>query len=171
MKSLSLADRVVHEPLMCADDFPFRCFDIPGLCRQVLRQEIAETSFANEADPRAVFLVMGGETGSLRKPANLRLVDITEWKEGMGELVLVEQVEKIGLVLVPVSCLPEQIVSIRFRNAGVVAGGDFFRAQIQRIVEKSLELDLPVAEHIRIGCAPCAVFVEKVCEDPVPVFR
>ena len=54
--------------------------------------------------------------------------------------------------------------------AGIVACGYGISAKVQCMVEKGAKLDLAVAEDIRVGCAPCPVFGQKVFKDPVPVF-
>ncbi len=51
-----------------------------------------------------------------------------------------------------------------------MAGGDSIGPEGQGMIEKRLELDLLVAQHIRVGCAPGLVFVQKILEHPVPVF-
>ena len=49
-------------------------------------------------------------------------------------------------------------------------GRDPFRAEGQRVVEKGVELDLAVAEHIRVRRAPAFVFGQEVGEHPLAVF-
>ena len=53
----------------------------------------------------------------------------------------------------------------------VVTGRDLVRAQRPRFVQESLELDLAVAQHVRIRRAPGAVFVEEMRKHAVPILR
>ena len=46
--------------------------------------------------------------------------------------------------------------------AGVVAGGDFFGAQAHGVVQKGLELDFGVAQHVRVGRAAGLIFAQKL---------
>jgi len=55
--------------------------------------------------------------------------------------------------------------------ADIVAGGDVVSLQVHRMFEKSLELDFPVTEDIRIGSASRPVFCEKILEYKIPIFR
>jgi len=43
------------------------------------------------------------------------------------------------------------------------------KAERQGMIEKCLELDLLVAQHVRIRCAPGLVFIQKIPEYPIPV--
>src|SRR5690606_24835143 len=56
------------------------------------------------------------------------------------------------------------------RDPGVVAGGDVARAQFARGVEEVAELDLAVAQHVRVGRAAGGVFGHEVLEHAAPVF-
>jgi len=54
-------------------------------------------------------------------------------------------------------------------TARVMAGGDALCTERQGVVEEGAELDFLVAQHIRIGCAPGAVFGQKMFEDTIPI--
>ncbi len=58
-KSLALSQGVVHQALVLAQYRALIVLHHPGLCRQVARQEILETTLTDEANTGAVFLVMG----------------------------------------------------------------------------------------------------------------
>ena len=51
-----------------------------------------------------------------------------------------------------------------------MAGGYFFGTQAQGMIEKSLELDLGIAQNVRVGRAPGAVLAQKFGKHPVLVF-
>ena len=50
-----------------------------------------------------------------------------------------------------------------------MAGGDALGSQHQRVIQKRLELDLLVAQHIRVRCAPRFVLRKEIAKDAVPV--
>jgi len=54
-------------------------------------------------------------------------------------------------------------------NPGVMAGGDLLGAQAHRMVEKGLELDLGVAQHVGVGRAARLVLAQELGEHAVPV--
>ncbi len=113
----------------------------------------------------------------LSKPARSRhfthqgLFQLAEREEASAELVLVKQVQEVALVLVGVQTLEQARVPAGAVDAGIVAGGHEFAAQAQRMVQKRLELDFPVAQHIRVGGAAGLEFAQEVVEDLLPVFR
>src|SRR5258706_553117 len=51
----------------------------------------------------------------------------------------------------------------------VVAGGDARRAQLDRMIEEGLELDLGVAQHVRIGRAAGLVLAQELRKHAVLV--
>src|SRR5690606_5436197 len=77
--------------------------------------------------------------------------------------------EKIALILVGIQALQQVGVAVLVQSAGVVAGGDQVAAQHGRILKKDFELDFPVTEDVRIGCAPGFVFRQKMLKHIVPV--
>jgi hypothetical protein len=54
-------------------------------------------------------------------------------------------------------------------HPGVVAGGDLLGAQAHGVVEKGLELDLGVAQHVGVGRAAGLVFAQELGEHAVLV--
>ena len=54
-------------------------------------------------------------------------------------------------------------------DPGVVAGGNAFRAERARFVQKGLELDFPIAQHVRIGGAAGTILGQEVLENGGPV--
>ena len=79
--------------------------------------------------------------------------------------------QKITLVLGRVQAL-EQFVFARGRvpaHACVVAGGDLVGPQAHRMVQERLELDLGIAQDVRVGRAPGLVLPQELREHPVPV--
>ena len=76
--------------------------------------------------------------------------------------------QKVGLIARRVSTLVKLCV-ITDAQLRIVAGRKAHRSKPPRMLETDAELDLAVAQHIGIGCAPRRVLSEKVREDPVTV--
>ncbi|MNM95316.1 hypothetical protein D3C81_1077540 [compost metagenome] len=51
-----------------------------------------------------------------------------------------------------------------------MAGGDALGAQLAGGIKEMLELDLAVAQHVRVGRAACRVLGQEVLENTLPVF-
>ena len=84
-----------------------------------------------------------------------------------AQLPLVQAVQEVALVLGAVKALEQLEVAIAFSHPGVVTGGDVFGPQPQRVIEKRLELDLGVAQHVRIRRAAGLVFAQELGEHAV----
>src|SRR5699024_10865688 len=143
--------------------------DRPGPGRQIPAQEFAEVALADEADAGGVLLGRGGQprlAGDLPDPA---LVQLAERKAGGGKLLLAELVEEVALVLGAIERAQRQVAPAASRRARVVAGGDGVRAQRTGGIEEMAELDLAVAQHVRVRRAPGGVLGQEVLEHPVPV--
>ena len=77
--------------------------------------------------------------------------------------------QEVGLVLGGVGGPQQPAGAVVAVDAGVVAGGDALGPQRQRVLEEGLELDLAVAQHVRVGRAAGAVLGEEMAEHAVPV--
>jgi hypothetical protein len=62
-------------------------------------------------------------------------------------------VQEVALVLAPVEALEQLEAAAALAHARVVAGRDLLGAEPHRVVEEGLELDLGVAQHVRVGRA------------------
>jgi hypothetical protein len=80
-----------------------------------------------------------------------------------------DAVQEVALVLVGIARLEQLRAVGRVFEARVVAGGEAPRAEPRRVVEAHAELDLAVAEHVRVGRAAGAVLGEEVVEHALAV--
>ena len=78
--------------------------------------------------------------------------------------------QKIALVFAGVQALEQFKSTVSLTHPGVMAGGDVLGTQAHGMVQKCLELDLGIAQHIRVGRAPGLVLAQKLGEHPVFVF-
>src|SRR5690606_31327282 len=70
-QTLPLADGVVHQTAVLANNHTLRRFDSARLSRQVLLQKIFKAPLANEADTGTVLLVVGDQPMLLGNAAHL----------------------------------------------------------------------------------------------------
>ena len=103
--------------------------------------------------------------------AHLRLGQLRQRKQGRADLRLAQAVEEIALVLVGVKSAQQRGAAGGVAAlADVMAGGDVFGAARDGVVEEGLELDLGVAQHVRVGGASGLVFGEEIAEHAFLVF-
>jgi hypothetical protein len=50
-------------------------------------------------------------------------------------------------------------------------GREVGSAQAVNVLERDAEFDFPVAEHVRIRCAACALLAQEILEDPLAILR
>ena len=104
------------------------------------------------------------------EPADLGLGEVADGEAGVADLLLAQEGEKVRLVLVLVRPL-EQGEGAGFRETPrVVAGGDRRKAVLLRPGQEQAELDLPVAEDVRIRGEAAGIAVEQALDDQLPVF-
>src|SRR5690606_16784410 len=84
--------------------------DRPRRIRHVVAQKILHPDLSDEADALAVLLVGGGESGFAREPAQLPLEEVADREAGVRELLLREQGEKVGLILIRIGSLEESVL-------------------------------------------------------------
>ena len=166
---LALADGVVHQAVVAADHLAVGGFDVAGLGRQVLLEEIAEAAFADEADAGGVLLLGGGQAVLFGDGAHLGLFQFAHREQAAGDLFAAHGVQEVALVLVRVQALEQLAAAVNIAAAHVMAGGDQVGAEHQRVVEERLELDFPVAQDVRVRRAPGLVLGQEVLEHVVPV--
>src|SRR5690606_4340375 len=136
---------------------------------QVAREEAAEVALADEADAGGVLFRGGRQGGVARDAAHFALGQPAQREHGGGQLRLAQLVKEVALVLAAVGGAQQLPAVARLRHARVVAGGDVAGAELARRVEEMPELDLAVAQHVRVGRAPGGVLGHEVLEHAAPV--
>ena len=155
---------------MRADRFAVDVDYAPFDFGQVAREEFGETPLADETDAGAVLLVVDRQASLPGHSSYFALVHFAERKQALLELLARNGLEEIALVLVLVHAFQQLELAVRMHCAHIVAGSDHVRPQQPGVVQKKVELDLPVAEHVGIRCAPGGILGKKASEDTVPVF-
>ncbi|MOA04795.1 hypothetical protein D3C78_1243660 [compost metagenome] len=134
-------------------------------------EKVAERPLADEADAGRVLLLRVGQADFLGDAPHFGLVQLAHGEQRLGQLGLVQAVQEIALVLGRVQPF-EQLEALRLQvlaHARIVAGRDLLGAQAHGVVEKGLELDFGVAQHVGVGRAPGLVLAQKFGEHPVLV--
>ena len=169
-QSLPLADGVEHQPRVHANDFIIPCPDFTCLLRQVLRQKITKLALPDETDAGAVFFVMVRKAGVCGQTAYRCLVQVSNREPALLQPGLVEGMKKVGLVLLAVRA-PEQAELSVAPDLRIVAGRNRVRPGLKCVIQEGAEFYFPVTDDIGIRGAPGLIFIEKVFEYAVPVFR
>ena len=149
---------------------------------ELLLQESGEVHLAHEADALGVLLFRRREVRLLGDAPHFRLGDVPDGEERLPELRLGELAQEIGLVLVGVRAFQQPVERLAVLGedrlsggvqdgflAAVVAGGDIVGPVFLRDGEEGVELDLPVAQDVRVRGAALGVLVEHIVHDPLAV--
>ena len=173
-QALALADGVVHQPVVLAQHAAVvEGADFARLHRQVAHQELAERTLPDEADTGGILLGGHMQPRLGGQPAHIALVQAAEREQRLRQLCLIEAVQEVALVLGAVLGLEQLVVDttvvLPAPHLGVVTGGDALGAQPHGVIEKAAELDLGIAQDVRVGRAPGLVLAQKIGEDALLV--
>src|SRR5208283_1572739 len=168
-QTLALAEGVVGEPLVLADDASLGRLNRARHPRQIPREEGAKRPLADEADAGRVPLRVGRQPLLARNRTHLALAQMPDREERRGELALIEPMQKVGLVLRAIDSLHQLDLIPGCARLRVMPCRDPFGAKRQGMVEKRIELDLAVAEHVRVWRAAAFVFAQEVHEHPLAI--
>ena len=163
-QSFALSERVEHQSDVFADGFAFGRYHFAVVGRQVFLQELAERTFADEADAGTVFFGGSRQIEFGGKAADFRFFQITQRENRALELERLEAVKEIALVFILIQTFKQVMSAVADFFARIVSGGNGIRALLYGIVQKAFEFDFGIAQHIRIRRAPRAVFFEKIGE-------
>ena len=135
-QALALAQRVKTQTHVFAQHAAFVVLDRARRLGDVAVKELSERPLADETDAGRVFLFGIGQADLVGDAAHLGLVQFADWEQRLGELGLIEPVQKVTLVFGRVQALEQLVQAGGFvqAHAGVVAGGDFLRAQAHGVV-------------------------------------
>lgn len=168
-QTLTLADGVVHQAMVAADDFTFGGLDLARLGRQVLLEEIAEAAFADKADTGGILFLRGGQVVFLGNRAYFGFFEFADREQRLGDLFATHGVQEVALVLVRIQALEQFGTAVDVAATNIMAGSDQVGAEHHGVVEERLELDFAVAEDVRVWGATGLVFGQEVLEHVVPV--
>ncbi len=163
----SLSHRIVHQAVMMPDHFSFRAHHVSGLSRQIGAEELFEVALPDKAYPGGILLMTYRQTVRLRIGAHFRLRHAAHRKHCLSELLCMHHIQEITLILPRVHTPEQPAFPV---GSDKMPRGHAVSAQLHGKIQKSLELDFPVTQHIRIRRSACLVFLEKIAEHPVPVF-
>ncbi len=163
----ALPERVALESPVPAEDLALRRLDRPGTSRQEPLDELREWPLADEADPGRVALVENRQAALARDGPDLDLLQPADGELAGGEFAGADLVQEIALVFFVINTPQEPRAG---RDPCVVPGRVAAGAEPARIRQPAAELDLPVAEHVRVRRAPGTQLVEEAREHALTVF-
>ena len=105
------------------------------------------------------------------QPSHLGLFDLAHGEKRFFQLLVAYRMQEVTLVLIAVEPLEQGALTPRCAAPGVMAGGNKVSPQHHGVIQEGLELDLPVTQYIRVGCATSLVFGQEMFEYIVPVLR
>jgi hypothetical protein len=134
----------------------------------LLAQEARHPALADEADILALALVCRDQAAAARFVAHLLLGQGADREQRMGELLLGEAEEEVGLVLGAIRRDGEHQAVEGLYDAGIMAGRDLGGAQPTGMVPERTELDRFVATDAGIGRLPLLVAGDEAVDDVPP---
>ncbi len=169
--AFALSEGVERQSQMLAYRLALRGFHRAGLRGQVAAEKVAKRALADEADAGGVFFAGVVQAYRFGHFAHFGLVQLAHRKQRARELRLIESVQKVALVFRGVQPAQQLEAVVGLTYPRVMSGGDAVCAQAHGMVEKGLELDLGVAQHVWVGRASGGIFAQKFGKHPLFVFR
>ena len=84
-------------------------------------------------------------------------------------MIRVNGVQEVALILAGIPRFVQLDAARAVHEPRVVPSREVGRTEPPHILQGHAELDLPVAQHVRIGRSACALLAQKVLEDTLPV--
>ncbi len=162
-----LAERVPLEAAVLPDDDAVDRLDRTGTAGEPGSNECAERALTDETDAGRVALVSDRQAAIPGQRTNLGLAHAANRKLAIRKLRGVERVQEIALVFFCINSAQEAPAG---SDARVMAGGEAFAAQAHCIFEAETELDLAIAEHVRIRRAAGLELGQEMREHALAVF-
>lgn len=166
----ALADGVMEKPFVFAEYLSGSVYDFSRFLRDVLLEKIVDADFADEANALAVLAFGVRESGFFREFAEFRLEQMADRIEGALQLLLAQQSEKIGLVLVRIDAAENVGSAVGVvAAAGVVTGGDAIKTVCESLAGEDAKLHFPIAENVRIRRQAVPIAFDQILHDVLAV--
>ena len=153
-----------------------------AFCRlKLLLEECRKIHLPDEAYSLRIFFVGRRKIGLAGKLSDFRFCKVPDREKSFTELLLSELAEEIALIFVRIHTLQNPplrltvnlnllTVSVQQRStAAIVPGRHHVGPKFLGGLEKSVELDLPVAQHVRIRGAAGGIFIEHIVHHSLAV--
>ena len=149
---------------------------------KLLLQESRQVHFADETYSLRVFLVCRRQVGFARQTPDLRLRQASYREKRSRKLFLAELAEEIALILVRINSFeqpglwdavnddrPARSIQ-QWSLAAIVSRRNHVSTHFASSLPESIELDFPVAKHVRVRSASGVIFIEHILHHLCPVF-
>ena len=166
-ESLALPDGVEHQTRMFAQSLAVPGHDGAGPGRQVAGEKFPEPALPDETDAGTVRLGMVRQTCFVGDTAHGTLLEPAQGKQRLTQRRRRHALQEIGLILALVGGSEQSAGSIR---AGVVARRHKVGPETPGVAREFAELDLPIAEHVRVGRPAGVTLRKQIGEDPLAIF-
>ena len=144
--------------------------DTSFLLAHELTYEVVVVDLAEEADALAVLAVGTGQVGVEGDAAHLFLHQMADGEDGVGELLVGELCEEVGLVLDGVFGRAEPCASLLVDDGGGVVASGYLVVVVTYLLLEGSELDEAVAHDVGVGGEAALDAVDGIAHDEVPVF-
>ena len=170
-QTFTLAESVVHQPLVLTNLITVNGDDFARLCRQVAPQELAEFTLADKTDTGGVFFLRGDQIQIFSNLAYFRLFQLADREQTLGNLFMAQRVEEVALIFIAIQTAQQLAFTIHIRATHVVAGRNVVCAQVFRgEFQEGFEFDLFVTQDIRVWRTARFVLFKEEFKNVVPVF-
>ena len=165
VQSLSLAHRIVGDPLVASQDLPFLIHKVSG-SRHLSGRPLDEgrvVVIRDKAYLHAVLFLCHGKPHVLCHLADLLFCEVPHRHQSPRKLVLGQVIKGIRLVLLGRHGIPHRIPAVgQLKDPGIMARGDIIRPDLQAPGQKGLPFHIPVAGNAWIGRPPVKILFHKV---------
>ena len=144
----------------------------PRRIRHEGTQKIAHLHLTDKTNPLTILLPRRCQPQRRRPLPHLRLQHPANRKQRPLHLMLLQQRQKIGLILIRIPPPPHSVrPALLMRHLRIMPSRHGTESFLQRIFQKHPELDLPIAHHVRIRRDPRLIAMQQITHHPLPVIR
>ncbi|HWP60244.1 MAG TPA: hypothetical protein VNL14_20285 [Candidatus Acidoferrales bacterium] len=164
-QAVSLPDGIERNAVVPAD-YPavgeqYRTF----LSRKKSAEKVSEIDFSYKAEPLRVFFFRRRKFKATRDFSYLGFCKVAQGEKGARQLIPTQHPQKIRLILCLIGSLEQLYFAIVGPRTGIVACSDVVRAMPQSRFQEDAELDLAVAQNIRVRRLSPRILTDRRIED------
>ena len=123
-QTFTLPESVIHQPLVLTNFIAIDGNDFARLRREITAQELAEFTFANEANAGRVFFLRGDQTKIFSNLTHLRFFQFADREQALRNLLMAERIKEVALVFIAVQTTQQAALAIDIGPTYVMTGSD-----------------------------------------------